>query len=512
MKDLTADIVIIGSGIGGATAAHILAGTEARILVVERGERILDTPETRDDRAIFQRGHYRTKEKWIDGKGEAFSPGNFYNVGGNSKFYGAIMYRYRAEDFAPRQHMEGTTPGWPFTYDEIEPWYGRAEKLYQVRGDLGDDPTEPRHSTGYDYPPVADEPSLAIVRERLKRQGIHASSLPIAIDPVAWLARAQTPWDAFPDTFTGKIDAETGPLHQALKHETVQLMTGAEVLRLETAANGKRVTDAVIRTRDGVTRVKGRYFIIAAGAVNTAALLLRSANDAHPSGLANGSDQLGRNFMNHNCTAMISIDPRLRNRSIHQKTFGFNDFYLNDPQTGYPLGNVQSLGKISGPIFKANMPRVPEFATHLLARYSFDWYAMSEDLPDPESRVMVKGDNIILDWQRSNMRCHQLLVKRTRETFSAAGFPIVLDRAFDRRTPSHQCGTARMGIDAAQSVVDPWCRSHDVDNLHIMDASVLPTSAAVNPALTIAAVVMRAAAKLRQEITRERSTVTAGSP
>ena len=204
--------------------------------------------------------------------------------------------------------------------------------------------------------------------------------------------------------------------------------------------------------------------------------------------------------MNHNCTAMVTIDPRVRNTAIHQKTFGFNDFYLKDPKTGFPLGNVQLLGKISGAIFKANMPRTPAVLTSLLARYSFDWYVMSEDLPNPESRVSVRGNSIVLDWRRSGMETHAALVARVRETFRAAGFPIVLARAFDRRTPSHQCGTARMGADDTRSVVDSWCRSHEVENLFIMDASVLPTSAAVNPALTIAATVLRASDHLRQQL------------
>ena len=498
--DLSADIVIIGSGIGGATSAYVLADTGAKILILERGERLLDTPETRDDRAVFQRGHFRTKETWLDGNRMPFSPGNFYNVGGNSKFYGAIMYRFRAEDFSPQQHMEGSTPGWPFGYEELEPWYSQAEKLFSVRGELGDDPTEPRHSSGYAHPAIPDEPSVAKVRDRLKRHGVHVSSLPIAVDHVAWLKRAQTGWDAFPDTFTGKFDAETGPLASALKHDNVSIMTGVEVLRLVTDGTGSKVTHAVIRQDGREVEVKAGRFILAAGAVNSAALLLRSAEGKHAKGLANGSDQVGRNFMNHNCTAMVTLDPRLRNRSVHQKTFGFNDFYLKDPQTGYPLGNVQLLGKITGPIFKANMPKVPEFATHLLARYSFDWYVMSEDMPNPESRVMVEGKSIILDWQRSNMLGHKTLVKRVGDTLRGAGFPIVMSKAFDRRTPSHQCGTAKMGTDAATSVVDPWCRSHDVENLYIMDASVLPTSAAVNPALTIAAVTLRSATRLRQEV------------
>lgn len=496
--ELSADIVIIGSGMGGSTAASVLADTGARILILERGERLLDTPETRDDRAVFQRGHFRPKETWLDGTRTPFNPGNFYNVGGNTKFYGAVMYRFRAEDFRPQRHMEGETPGWPFDYDELEPWYSRAEKLFCVRGELGDDPTEPHHSSGYDFPPIPDEPSVATVRERLKRQGVHTSSLPIAVDHVAWLKRAKTGWDAFPDTFTGKIDAETGPLAAALKHDNVSIMTGVEVLRLVTNGSGKTVTHVVARQNGREVEVKAGRVIAAAGAVNTSALLLRSAGGKHPNGLANGSDQVGRNFMNHNCTAMISLDPRLRNTAIHQKTFGFNDFYLKDPQTGYPLGNVQILGKITGPIFKANMPKAPEFVTHLLARYSFDWYVINEDLPNPNSRVTIDGASIMLDWQRSNMRSHDTLVKRARETLRGAGFPIVLSRAFDRRTPSHQCGTSRMGTDPATSVVDPWCRSHDVENLYIMDASVLPTSAAVNPSLTIAAITLRSATHLRK--------------
>jgi choline dehydrogenase-like flavoprotein len=498
--DQTADIVIIGSGIGGATAAHVLAPTGARILIIERGERLVDSPEARDDRAIFQRGFYRTKELWQDGAGAPFNPGNFYNVGGNSKFYGAIMYRYRAEDFSPIEHMEGTTPGWPITYEEIEPWYSEAEQLFQVRGAIGEDPTEPQHSKPYAYRAVPDEPSVARLRERILKTGIHASSLPIAIDHVAWLKRAKTTWDAFPDTFTGKIDAETGPLTLALRHKNVSLMTGAEVLRLETDGAGKTITHAVVRKDGAEARIAAGRFILAAGAVNSAALLLRSAGGAHKKGLANGSDQVGRNFMNHNCSAMIAIDPRMRNTSVHQKTFGFNDFYLRDDRSGYPLGNVQLLGKITGPIFKANMKYAPEFATALLARYSFDWYVMSEDLPDPDSRVTVNDGMIRLDWQRSNLACHRALSERTKEVFKAAGFPIVLSRAFDRRTPSHQCGTARLGADAATSVVDPFCRAHDVGNLYIMDASVLPTSAAVNPALTVAAVVLRAASRLKREL------------
>lgn len=497
MAGLSADIVIIGSGVGGATIAHALAPTGAQILILERGRRLIDSPEARDDRAIFQRGHYRTSESWYTADGAAFNPGNFYNVGGNSKFYGAVMFRYRAADFRPISHMEGSTPGWPIEYEEIEPWYGRAEELFSVRGQVGEDPTEPFHSTPYTHKPVPDEEPIAQVRARLRSQGLHPSSLPLAVDHEAWLARARTPWDGFPNTTAGKIDAESGPLNSALTHTNVRLLTGAEVLTLETTGTGKAIAAAKVMRDGEEQRITGKVFVLAAGAVNSAAMLLRSDEKL---GLANQSNQVGRNFMNHNCTAMVVADPRLRNNSVYQKTLYLNDFYLTDSRTGYPLGNVQLLGKISGAIFKANLPLVPEMVTRMLARHSVDWYLMSEDLPQSDSRVRTDGRRIVLDWRRSNLRAHAALVGRMRQIFRAAGFPIVMARAFDKRTPSHQCGTARMGNDPATSVVDPWCRAHDIDNLLITDASVLPTSAAVNPALTVAALALRAGDRLRNDL------------
>ena len=489
----SADVIIIGSGIGGASVASALAPSGAKILILERGGRLVDSAEARDDRAIFQRGHFRSSETWIDNEGRRFRPGNFYNVGGNSKFYGAVMYRYRSEDFEPREHEGGLAPGWPIAYADLESWYCKAERLYQVRGSVGKDPTEPLHSEGYPHPPVPNEPAIARVAERLAAQGLHPASLPLAIDHVKWLDRAKTPWDGFPDTRAGKIDAETGPLAEALQHSNVTLLENAHVVRLELDAAGKRVAYAVVRVRDEEQRIYAKTVILSAGAINSAALLLRSTPATKSSGMANRSGQVGRNFMNHNCTAMLAIDPRHPNDSIYQKTLGLNDFYLSDGAGGGPLGNVQLLGKISGPILKANLPAIPEFALRAIARHSVDWYLMSEDLPRPESRVVVDGTDIKLDWQRSNIEAHARLCTKMRTVLRAAGFPIVLAKAFDKRAPSHQCGTAVMGVSGSNSVVDIWCRSHDHDNLYIVDASVLPTSAAVNPALTIAALALRAA-------------------
>jgi choline dehydrogenase-like flavoprotein len=490
------DILIVGSGMGGATAAAALAPSGRRILILERGERLADTPEARDPDAIFARGHFRPKETWLTPEGERFNPGNYACVGGNTKFYGAVLMRYRAEDFAPRRHFGGSTPGWPIAYDELEPWYQRAETLYRVCGALGDDPTEPFHSGNYPQPPVPHEPEIADLGRRLKRAGLHPAPLPLGVDLRKWLARAATPWDAFPCTTGAKMDAESVGLAEALRHPNVELRTGVTVERLETDATG-RVSAAI--TSAGP--IAAREVVLAAGAVHTAAILLRSTSEAHPTGLANRSDQVGRNFMNHNASAMLALSLR-RNRTVYQKTLYLNDWYNGGGPNGEPLGNVQLLGRVSGPILAAQSG-LPRALAKLISDRAIDFYVMSEDLPDPDSRVTLKGHEIVLNWTRSNWEAHERLLKALKAALKRAGFPVVLSKTFDRRTPSHQCGTARMGKDPGDSVATPWGQAHDVPNLWLSDASVLPTSAAVNPSLTVAAHALRVAhavgERLRQE-------------
>jgi choline dehydrogenase-like flavoprotein len=483
------DVLVIGSGMGGATFAAGLAPTGAKILILERGQRLRDSEAARDARAIFQRAFFRPKEFWLDGSGRSFNPGNYYYVGGNTKLYGAVLIRYRKEDFSPIEHREGSTPGWPFGYEDLEPWYTRAEQLYNVRGRVGADPTEPFHSAPYPFDPVPDEPAIAAVRARLQRVGLRPFSLPLGVDIETWLKRAKTPWDAFPDTGHGKMDAESCGLACALAHDNVELREGVQVERLVLDTDGKRVVGAEFVRAGERTMIGAGIVVLAAGAVNSAALLLRSAE----TGVANRSDAVGRHFMNHNSSAVLAIDPRVVNDSVYQKTLGINDYYLDDGKGGPPLGNIQLLGRVSAPILKANIKIAPEWALGMLSRHAVDWYAMSEDLPNPESRVTVDGSSIRLDWKRSNWGAHLALIDAFKERLRAAGYPIVLARAFDRRTPSHQCGTVRIGRDGATSPLDPFCRAFDHPNLFVVDASFLPTSAAVNPSLTIAAQALRVA-------------------
>jgi choline dehydrogenase-like flavoprotein len=491
--DQIPDIVIIGSGMGGATLAAGLAGSGLRILILEKGDHLKDTPETRDVRAIFQRGFFRPKENWFDKDGKAFNPGNYHVVGGNTKFYGAVLFRYRREDFSELSFPEGgVSPAWPFSYEELEPYYSRAEQLYQVRGIEGEDSTEPFRSLPYPHGPVPDEPAIAKVRKHLKKAGLNPASLPLGVDIERWLARAPTPFDAYPDTLTGKMDAESCGLAAALKDPNITLQTNCDVVRLETDADNN-ISAIVYRHAGEEKRLSPKLVVLSAGAVRSSVLLLRSANAQNPNGLANSSDQVGRNFMNHNATFMLAFNPFRINDSVYQKTVHFNDFYFGDSKNSGPLGQVQLLGKVTAPILKTVLWFMPEWALTFLSRRMVDWYLVSEDLPRPESRVRIEGNKIILDWQPSNMLAHRKLCVATREAMLKAGYWMTFSTPVDGRLPSHQCGTVRMGLNPKTSVLNPYCQSWDHKNLYVVDAGCLPTSAAVNPSLTVAAQALRVA-------------------
>ncbi len=489
------DIVIIGSGMGGATLAAGLAPSGAKITILERGQQIPDDAPARDPWRIYTNSAFRSRETWLDETGEPFEPGNYYNVGGNSKLYGAVLIRYRQEDFGELHHYDGVSPAWPIGYEEMAPWYDAAETLYQVRGDASSDTTEPPHGVSYPFPPVPDEGAIRVARGRLKKAGVKPFSLPLGVDLKRWLAAGNTGWDGYPDLRCGKMDAETCALSSALLHDNVGLETDATVTALKSDPQTHRISEVAYVKNGTEMRLRPGVVVLCAGAVQSAALLLRS-------GIANSSDYVGRCFMNHNATAMIAIDPRFRNDAVYQKTFGINDWYLSDGNGGGPLGNVQLLGRVTPDILKIQVPQLPMFAARWISGHALDLYLISEDLPDPESRVVLKDGQVQLIWRRSNMTAHRLLVAKAKKTLRRAGFPVVLSRLFDGRVPSHQCGTARMGADPATSVIDPDCRSWDHPNLFVTDAAALTTSAAVNPALTVAALALRAAQTIQRDLTQ----------
>ena len=485
------DVVIIGSGVGGGCIAHVLAPTGARIVILERGRRMPREDRNWDPEAVYADAAYKSDERWTDGSGRSFRPGQFYYVGGHTKVFGATMFRFRREDFCAMEHAGGLSPAWPIDYDTLEPYYARAERLFGVHGEAGADPTEPPRSGPYPHPPLRHNPVIAEVAERLRAQGMSPFPIPSSVQDHAGGAcvRCNT-CDGFPCRLGAKGDAETCLIDPVLQHGNVALRTEALVVRLLADASGRRIEAAELA--DG-TQVRGDLFVLAAGAVNSAAILLRSVHAKHPSGLANSSGMVGRHYMNHNCTAVMAIRPLRANREPFQKTLALNDFYLGDGEGSPPLGNLQLLGKIMEPMLRGEIRSVPRPVRAWLAAHSVDWYAMSEDLPHAESRVRVRGDGaVVLDWRRSNLAAHKALVAKARRMLRAAGFPIVLTRAFSKDTPSHQCGTVRFGHDPADAPLDPFCKAFDHENLYVVDASFFPSSAAVNPALTVAAQALRA--------------------
>ncbi len=497
------DVVIIGSGVGGGAIARQLAGSAARVLLLERGPVLPREAQNWSPEAVFCDQRYRCDETWY-ADGRPFSPGMTYFVGGHTKFYGTAMFRFRERDFDAVAHEEGTSPAWPIAYAALEPWYGEAERIFGVRGQAGLDPTEPPRSAGYAHAAVPHEPLLAEIERRLRAQGLQPFPMPSAIDsgPGGRCVRCAN-CDAFPCQIDAKGDAEIKLVRPALAAGNVELRTGAYVERLLTDAGGRRIVAAEVVQGGVRSRVSAGLFVLSAGAINSAALLLRSATPQHPRGLANSSDGVGRHYMTHNTTALLAVHPFKINTTRFPKTLAVHDFYFGDRPGATPLGSLQLLGKIHEPMLRAPLANVPKFVRTALARRSVDWYAQSEDLPHPDSRITLRADGAInLHWQRSNLAAHRRWVARCKRILRGTGYPLVLSSSFGTEVVSHQCGTARFGTDPAHSVLDPLCKAWDHDNLYVVDASFFPSSAAVNPALTVAAQALRVGHHLRHEVLR----------
>ena len=490
----TPDVAIIGSGVGGSAMARAIAPSGAKVLVIERGEPVRTGPHPLPPQAVFTDVNWLADETWYERGGRAFNPVIYYYVGGNTKFFGAVMMRYRERDFEAVEHLGGLSPAWPFSYEEMEPWYCRAEEIFRVRGKAGDDPLDPPRSRPYPHPAIPDEPSVARARKRLEGTGLRTFTSPLCVDIEAWLAYAGTTWDGYPNTESAKADAENTMLNDALAHRNVRLLSGATVTRMRTDPSGREIVALDVDHRGERISVKAKWVVLSAGAVNSAALLLRSADDKLPEGIANRSGMVGRNFMTHHSTAMMSVDPRTRSDAVYQKTIASNDYYFDDGEGGPPLGHIQAIGKVSAFMLRAFAARAPMFFLRWLCSHSVDWFLVSEDLPRPGNRLRVDGsDRIVFEVERPNWPAHMRLVSRMKRHLRAAGYPLILTRPFDLSYPTHQCGTVRMGLDPADSPLDPWCRSYDHPNLWVVDASCLPTSAAVNPTLTVLAQALRAA-------------------
>jgi choline dehydrogenase-like flavoprotein len=502
------DVIVIGSGAGGGTLVHRLAASGKRILLLERGDWLAREPQNWSAADVFIDNRYVSEDTWYDDHGKPFQPQVHYFVGGATKLYGAALYRLRAEDFGELTHYDGVSPAWPVGYDEFEPYYTQAEQLYQVHGARGEDPTEPAASAPYPFPAVSHEPRIQKLSDDLAAAGLHPFHAPCGVlldesdAPNSRCVRCAT-CDGFPCLVHAKSDAEVLAVRPALAHVNVTLQTRTRALRLETNAAGTAVT-GVLAERDGVRETfTADLVVVSAGAANSAALLLSSASQAHPHGLANGSGQVGRNYMFHNCAAVLALS-KDENPTVFQKTLGINDFYFSGPDFDYPLGNIQMVGKSSADMYRGEKPLqtklAPDWTLERVARHAIDFWLSTEDLPRQSNRVTLRHDgSIALAYQPTNDVPKARLQHELKSLLGRVGVHehhllprfAYLKNDIPVAGCAHQAGTCRFGLDTATSVLNTDCRAHEVDNLYVVDTSFFPSIGAVNPALTAMANALR---------------------
>lgn len=511
------DVIIIGSGAGGGSLAYRLAPSGKRVLIMERGDWLPREAENWNVDAVFRENRYISPDRWYLPDGGSFQPQVHYFVGGATKLFGAALYRLRREDFGELKHHDGISPAWPVGYDEFEPYYTAAEHLYQVHGERGVDPTEPPCSAPYPAPPVSHEPRMARLVADLSALGHHPFHAPAAIrldeaNPAySHCIRCQT-CDGFPCLVQAKSDAEMMAVRPALEHSNVTLLRKARALRLESDTQGRSVTGVMAEVDGRESRFSADIVVVACGAANSAALLLKSASAAHPAGLANASGQVGRNYMFHNSQAILALS-LTPNDTRYQKTVALNDFYFGSEDFPYPMGNVQMIGKTLAGMYRAEKPRLtalmPDLALDEIARHAVDFWLTTEDLPRPENRVTVDDTGRLrLSYTPNNQVPTQKLYEALRAMLSRIGMrrQHFLGRSLYMHSDvplagcAHQAGTCRFGDDPSISVLDRNCKAHELDNLYVVDTSFFPSIGAVNPSLTCIANALRVGDHLLQRL------------
>ncbi len=502
------DVIIIGTGAGGGTLARRLAPSGKKILLLERGDFLKREAENWSVKSVFIDNRYISPDTWYDSEGKAFQPQVHYFVGGATKMYGAALYRLRKEDFGVLQHYDGISPAWPISYEELEPYYTQAEEMYEVHGLRGIDPTEPFSSAPYPCPPVSHEPRIQKLYDDLKKAGYHPFPAPCGImlnekeRAFSRCVRCNT-CDGFPCLVQAKSDAEMMGVRPALKHPNVTLIRNAHVTKLNTNSSGNSITEVIAEIDQKPEVFQGNLVVVSCGAANSAKLLLMSANDRHPKGLANGSDQVGRNYMFHNSQAVLAISKE-PNLTQFQKTIALNDFYFGMEGFKYPMGNIQMIGKTQGLMFKGEKPIdtffMPMRALDYLARHAVDFWLSTEDLPMPNNRITVnKEGKITLSYTPTNQVPAQKLYEKLKSMLCHLGMKsnhLIPHQAYLKTSipiagVGHQAGTCRFGKDPNTSVLDTNNKAHEIDNLYVVDTSFFPSIGAVNPSLTAMANALR---------------------
>lgn len=516
------DVIIIGTGAGGGTLLNRIAPSGKKILVLERGPFLLREKDNWSYHGSFK---YYSSEAMYNKDGGEIHPGFCYHVGGNTKVYGAALFRLRERDFEKFQHRDGISPEWPLKYRDFEPYYAEAERLYQVHGKAGEDPTEPWRSTAYPFPPISHEPRIKEVFEVLTARGLRPYPAPMgirineALMHLSACIRCDT-CDGYPCMVHAKSDSEVSAIRPVMQEPNITLMTETKVVRLHTNASGREITGVVVEVKGELRMFSADIVVVSCGAVNSAALLLRSANDKHPRGLANSSDQVGRNLMKHVLGSLVGVSTVKTNPSRFQKTMAINDFYWGEPGYDFPMGNIQLMGKTVLEGLKGHEDKYAPLTIQQVADSSIDWWLTTEDLPDSNNRVMVDGERIIIAYTENNSEPFERLVNRWKTILGeiGCGCHILPQKSyfspksgyFSTKMPmqslGHQAGTCRFGDDPRTSVLDLNCRAHDVNNLYVVDGSFFVSSGAVNPTLTIIANALRVGDHLLEQFGATRST------
>jgi choline dehydrogenase-like flavoprotein len=495
------DLIIIGTGAGGGTLAYALRNSGLKTLLIERGDFLPQEANNWNAVEVWKHQRYQTQERWLDSKNRPFRPMQHYFVGGNTKVYGAALPRFRVEDFEAVEHHGGISPAWPIRYQDLEPYYKQAEELYLVHGSDYGDPTAPPRSQPFPFAPITHEPYIQTFVERLKQQGLNPCSLPIGIDlREGGRCLFCSTCESYPCQVLAKGDADVCCVRPALESPTVEIMTQTAARRLLTDASGHKIVAVEVEQGGEIFKIHGDLFVVSCGAINSAALLLRSANDRHPNGLANSSGLVGRNFMGHNATFFVAFHLARANTSIFQKTWQLNDFYHRSSTFSYPMGNVQANGKwpihvLFPIIFQGLIQKITERRYITLA-------ALSEDLPDSENQIFLASNGQIkINYRANNVAPHKRLSQLVNQILRRSGYSFIISKEsiYNSDKIAHQCGTLRFGNNPENSVLDPFCRTHDVQNLYCVDGGFFPSSSAQNPTLTIVAQALRVGEHLLAE-------------
>ena len=493
IDDIHYDVIVIGSGAAGGTIAGQLAASGKRILLLERGGVMPLADQNVADVDLFRKDRYHPGEQWFGTDGDPFSPQTIYALGGNTKVWGGVLERMREREFGGLPLQEGAAPDWELTYGDFAPYYERAEQLYRVHGDAGVDPTEPGRSGPYGHTPRSFEPWVVELKAALERQGTHPYALPLT-----WSESAEDP--------TG--DAELFGVDLAKQLENVCVRHRVKVRRLHVNPSGTEVRAVEAEIDGHAWLFSGDLVVLAAGAINTAAILLRSATEHHSRGLSNGSDQVGRNLMKPQLTSIIQL-AAAPNSGRYGRSLGVTDYLWGDSNVSFPLGSIATGGGVlqdalfaeSPPVLSLVTKLMPNFGLEQLAARSVTWWAMSPVLPDAHNRVTLRGNHLQIHYLPNNREAHDRLVYRWIDTLKKVENDPLCHVV--KPAPTHPrgeapltvmgsvCGTCRMGSNPATSVVDLQGRSHELANLYIADASVFPSCPAVGMGLTVIANALR---------------------